>query len=169
MPMSPEIQAAIRLLKDNGYTINPPSEDDSLFEKFWAMYGKKVDKRKAQQKWKRLSKKDKHAALEYIPKYVAATPDIQYRRNPTTFLNNRTWENEIIHPGGATLHKDVDFSKAIADAKPKDASAAYGEKRNRILRMIRLLEDNPKSSVRSAIVEMYNSGLLREYNIDFVP
>lgn len=167
--MSPDIQAAIRLLKDNGYTVIAPSEDDSLFEKFWTLYGKKVDKRKAQQKWKRLSKKDKCAALEYIPKYVAATPDIQYRRNPTTFLNNRTWENDIIHPAGATPHKDIDFSKAIADAKPKEASVAYEEKRKRILGMIQLLKNNPRSSVRSAIVEMYSSGLLKEYNIDFVP
>lgn len=167
--MSPDIQAAIRLLRDNGYTVSPPSEDDSLFDKFWVMYGKKVDKRKAQQKWKRLSQKDKHAALEYIPKYVAATPDIQYRRNPTTFLNNRTWENEIIQPSSTMPHKDVDFSKAIADSKPKEAAVVYKEKRERILRMIRLLKENPKSSVRSAIMEMYNSGLLKEYNIDFEP
>lgn len=65
------------------------------FEAFWDAYGKKIDRPKCERKWASLSKEDKKACMEYIPKYVAATPDIQFRRHPTTFLNNRSWENDL--------------------------------------------------------------------------
>ena len=34
--------------------------------------------------------------FEYIPKYKQAQPDKQYRKNPETFLRNRSWEDELI-------------------------------------------------------------------------
>jgi hypothetical protein len=68
---------------------------DDDFNTFWKIYNKKHDFAKCKAKWKRLSVADKKAILEYIPKYVAATPDKQYRRYPTAFFNNRTWENEL--------------------------------------------------------------------------
>ena len=69
---------------------------DQSFNLFWNTYDKKVDLCKCKSKWKKLTKEDKDNLLAYVPKYVAATPDKQYRKNPVTFLNNRSWENEII-------------------------------------------------------------------------
>ncbi len=35
----------------------------------------------------------------YIPKYKAAQPNKQYRKNPETFLNNKSWNDELIYYG----------------------------------------------------------------------
>ena len=66
------------------------------FDTFWDLYDKKVDRGKCEPKWNKLSERDKIAALEYIPKYKEAEPRKAFRRNPETFLNNRSWENELI-------------------------------------------------------------------------
>jgi len=66
------------------------------FEDFWNLYDKKVDRTKAEAKWKLLSQKEKEEAVEYIPAYKLAQPDKKFRRNPETFINNKTWQNEII-------------------------------------------------------------------------
>jgi hypothetical protein len=38
--------------------------------------------------------------MEYIPNYRAATPDKTYRKNPETFLNNKSWNDELIFTNG---------------------------------------------------------------------
>lgn len=65
------------------------------FDKFWDLYGKKVDARKCKQKFVRLSKSDIEKIFETLPAYIKTTPDLQYRKNPATYLNNRSWENII--------------------------------------------------------------------------
>ena len=75
------------------------------FESFWNIYDKKVDKNKVRAKWEKLSEADRQSALAYIPKYKEAQPDKNFRKNPETFLNNRSWENELIpsvKPNGKT-------------------------------------------------------------------
>lgn len=67
------------------------------FGKFWDMYGKKTSpKNKCLLKWKRLSVADREAIFRTLPEYVKSTPEKQYRKNPETYLNQRTWEMEII-------------------------------------------------------------------------
>jgi hypothetical protein len=34
--------------------------------------------------------------MEYIPKYKEAQPDKLFRKDPATFLNNKSWNDEII-------------------------------------------------------------------------
>ena len=72
------------------------------FEDFWNLYDKKVDRTKAEAKWKLLSQKEKEEAVEYIPAYKLAQPDKKFRRNPETFINNKTWQNEIITDNSKT-------------------------------------------------------------------
>jgi hypothetical protein len=31
----------------------------------------------------------------HVPKYVKDTPDIKFRKNPSTYLNQKTWLDEI--------------------------------------------------------------------------
>ena len=69
-------------------TINIPFDD------WWAIYGKKIDRKKCERKWSRLSNKTRLAIMEHTPKYVRATPDAQYRKNPSTYLNSETWNDE---------------------------------------------------------------------------
>ena len=66
------------------------------FDDFWNLYDKKVDRTKAESKWNKLTQKEKEEAVEYIPAYKLAQPDKKFRRNPETFINNKTWQNEII-------------------------------------------------------------------------
>jgi hypothetical protein len=71
-------------------------EDNKLdFSLFWTAYGKKKDKPTCESKWGKLSLDEQTAVLDYIPKYLATIKDKQYQKYPATFLNNRSWENDI--------------------------------------------------------------------------
>lgn len=67
------------------------------FETFWNLYDKKIEKDKCESKWNKLSNKDREDIINHIPKYKLATPDKQYRKNPETYFNNKTWRDEIIN------------------------------------------------------------------------
>lgn len=69
------------------------------FDKFWNLYDKKVGKKdKVQKKWDSLSLETQNKIIDHIPKYKISQPDKQYRKNPETFLNNESWNDEIITP-----------------------------------------------------------------------
>ena len=74
--------------------------DEYTFERVWQLYDKKVGRAKCEKKWNRLTLGERKAATEYIPRYVAATPDKQYRKNFETFINNKSWNDEIIAQNG---------------------------------------------------------------------
>ncbi len=65
------------------------------FEEFWTS-DKKVKKVKAEKKWPRLTNQERVAIMDHIPRYKEAQPDKQFRQDPITYLNNRTWEDEIV-------------------------------------------------------------------------
>lgn len=66
------------------------------FDSFWNEYDKKVDRPKCKSKWERLTDSEREAIMGHIPNYKREQPDKQYRKNPLTYLNNRSWENEVI-------------------------------------------------------------------------
>jgi len=66
------------------------------FEDFWELYDKKVDKVATEKKWGKLTQEEKEQAIEYIPQYKLSEPDKTFRKNPLTFINNKSWNNEII-------------------------------------------------------------------------
>jgi hypothetical protein len=67
------------------------------FSDFWDLYDKKVgSKDKIEKRWNALSQKTKEQIIDYLPGYLEATPEKTYRKNPQTFLNNKSWEDEII-------------------------------------------------------------------------
>jgi hypothetical protein len=70
-------------------------QNDS-FEDWWQMYGKKRGKKKAKQKWDKLTVEQQTACLIATPAYVASTPDRTYRKDPLTYLNGECWNDEII-------------------------------------------------------------------------
>jgi hypothetical protein len=63
---------------------------------FWNLYDKKIDKDKCYKKWIKLSDVERAAALNHIPQYKLSQPDKKFRKNPETYLNNKSWNNEII-------------------------------------------------------------------------
>lgn len=70
--------------------------DETDFENVWTLYGRKGNKKTGRGKWERLTAKNKKAALEHIPDYVLSTPDITYRKNFETYINQEAWNDEII-------------------------------------------------------------------------
>lgn len=77
-------------------TVSDGSPSESSFEQFWNLYDKKVARPKCEKLWQKLSKQEKDACMKYVPLYVQAQPDKQYRKNPETFLRNKSWNDEII-------------------------------------------------------------------------
>ena len=68
------------------------------FEDFWILYDKKKGSKKiAEKKWEKLPYKTKVEIMEYLPAYIASTPDKVYRKNPETFFNQESWNDEIIY------------------------------------------------------------------------
>jgi len=70
---------------------------DLGFERFWNEYGAKVGNKKQTEKlWVELQESDKIAIFEHLPKYnyYLKTHQGLMRAYPSTFLNQRRWENE---------------------------------------------------------------------------
>lgn len=70
---------------------------DNGFSDFWNLYDKKVGRPKCEKLWEKLTINEKEACLGYIPLYKQAQPDKQFRKNPETFLRNKSWNDEIIY------------------------------------------------------------------------
>ena len=86
----------------NGTTLGTEhnENDDKLsFEKLWDLYKKKEGpKDRLREKWNTFNEETKEKVFEFVPKYVALT-EYKYRQKLSTFLNQRTWENETISVG----------------------------------------------------------------------
>lgn len=67
------------------------------FDIFWDLYDKKVgDKVKLKKKWDSLTDKERETAITHIPLYKKSKPDKQFRKDPQTYLNNKSFNDEII-------------------------------------------------------------------------
>ena len=72
-------------------------EPNYSFEDFWELYDKKVGKKDLLiKKWLKLSDAERELAMSYIPQYKLAQPNKKYRKNPDTFLNGKSWNDELI-------------------------------------------------------------------------
>jgi len=81
---------------------------DAEFDEFWTLYDKKVGSRtKIKKKFKKLSKKKREAIMKHIVLYKKSQPDKQYRKNPDTYINNESWNDEII----------INSNSDVSDAK----------------------------------------------------
>jgi hypothetical protein len=76
------------------------------FEWFWNDYDKKVgDKQKLKKKWNKLTNEERQNAMNYLDLYKQSIPDKQFRKNPETFLNNKSWNDEIINRNNTPSNK----------------------------------------------------------------
>jgi len=77
-------------------------QEDNLnisFDDFWNLYDKKRGLRnKVEVKWANLTNLEREQAMAYIPKYKESQPDKTFRKDPTTFINNKAWNDELIIP-----------------------------------------------------------------------
>lgn len=79
-------------------TIKEKSEGKIPFQFFWDAYDKKRDIIKSERKWNALSVEDQKKIMEHIPKYKISQPDKNFRKDPCTYLNNKSWLDEILPP-----------------------------------------------------------------------
>ena len=76
------------------------------FEFFWIEYDKKVgDKQKLIKKWNNLTDAEREKIMEYLPSYKQSVPDKQFRKNPETFFNNKSWNDEIVSRISPAINK----------------------------------------------------------------
>ena len=67
------------------------------FEIVWNLYDKKKgDKDKLKIRWDKLSFSVQQLIIEHIPKYKKEQPDKQFRKNFETYLNNKSYNDEIL-------------------------------------------------------------------------
>ena len=91
---------------------------EEQFEKFWSKYPVKTSKSECKKKFLKLLEKDRLEILENIDMYVAYKPFLSYRHpNPTTFINQRRWEDEDYKTrGNGTVYKNqMDDISALFD------------------------------------------------------
>lgn len=177
--MTDEIKQAIQLLKENGYKVTaPPKEvkDEYTFERAWDLYDKKVgNKEQLERKWNSMSKKDRKAAIEYIPLYVISKSDKQFRKNFQTFLNQRGWEDEIIGatpPPAAVNEHPSDISLLIYKTRVEQQITEEDKNhalRQRIYGMIEVLKNNPQSSCRIPLEIYRDNGTMERLGIQWNP
>lgn len=86
----------------------------SRFAEFWDLYDKKTGKDVCERKFNKLKDSDIEKIFETLPRYIASTPDVQYRKNPSTWLNQKCWEDEIPTPqvSSAQRHQEYDHEAA---------------------------------------------------------
>ena len=78
---------------------------DFKFEEWWLMYDYKISKDKAKKSWDKLNEQEKDLALHMVLQYVNSTPEKTYRKHPTTYLNNKSFNDEIIIGSATTGYK----------------------------------------------------------------
>jgi uncharacterized protein YdaU (DUF1376 family) len=67
------------------------------FDEFWNLYDKKVgDKTKLEKKWNGLTDDVRTQILFHVQEYKIAQPEKKFRKDPQTYFNNNSWNDEII-------------------------------------------------------------------------
>ena len=82
----------------NNNPSNPKAQDEELdFEQsFYKLYPLKKGKPCAERAWKKLSQKDRQAAIDKLPAYIAdCVTNKRSFKYPATYLNQRTWEDDF--------------------------------------------------------------------------
>lgn len=73
-------------------------KSDENFQKFWEQYPRKEAKAKAEKTFKRLTKKEKDAIFQSLPKHLKSwqNKDRSFIPMPTTWLNQKRWNDEVV-------------------------------------------------------------------------
>ena len=95
------------------------------FDDFWNLYDKKRgDKDKIEKKWQSLKDSEREAIMNHLPLYKKSQPNKKYRKDPSTYLNNKSWNDEIIFDDGQQpvsheFHPSHIVSAPVIDDAPK--------------------------------------------------
>lgn len=97
---------------------NPPGDEPEIliwptFEDFWNLYDKKIDRSKCEKKFKKIQQEAREKIMLHLDDYVKSTPEVIYRKNPYTYLNNESWNNEIVKSNGKHEFDPSESAKRI--------------------------------------------------------
>lgn len=101
--------------------------DTHSFDEFWNLYQKKKDTAKCKKKWNLLTQEKRQLALWAVKNYVESTPDVQYRKNPLTWLNGECWLDETIST--TVVDPSIDFSVSNQSMSTGDAELLVRERK----------------------------------------
>jgi hypothetical protein len=105
---------------DKPHTVNPTQTINELkqltkkersndlnnthFDKFWEIYDKKIDRKSCEKIWAKINPSEEEAVkIVYAAgEYVKTVTDKQFQKHPKTWLNNESWNNDLIISNGAT-------------------------------------------------------------------
>lgn len=65
------------------------------FNMFWNLFDKRIDKSHTKTAFMNLTIKEMGLAVKGVRAYVESTPNKKYRKNPRTWLNAKSWGNEL--------------------------------------------------------------------------
>ena len=105
--------------------INESIKVNVPFDDFWNLYDKKRgDKDKIEKKWQSLKDSEREAIMNHLPLYKKSQPNKKYRKDPSTYLNNKSWNDEIIFDDGQQpvsheFHPSHIVSAPVIDNAPK--------------------------------------------------
>ena len=97
---------------ENEYFDDFELQQNATFEYFWNEYDKKVgDKEKIKAKFFKISAREQAEIFAHIPKYKESQPDKKYRKNPDTYLNNKSWNDKNYQPSRQTCFQPSGSSR----------------------------------------------------------
>jgi len=67
-----------------------------VFDQFWDLYDKKKGKEKCEKYWDKITEEEVNLMFIHIPLYKKAQPNKQFRKDPYSYLYNKSWNDEII-------------------------------------------------------------------------
>ena len=89
-------------------------KQDSFIE-FWKIYkGKKLLKVKCEEKWNKLSNKDRELIIKHLPFYEKQVSDITYLKHAMTYLNSKMWLDDFEE---VQVKEKKQFTRQIGDYK----------------------------------------------------
>lgn len=87
------------------------------FENFWIIYKRKIDKGRAEKSFNRLTAQEKILAVagakKWAEKWETEKTDLEFIPHPTTWLNNKRWEAEIIINTKTKTNYERDYSDPL--------------------------------------------------------
>jgi hypothetical protein len=72
---------------------NDKNNKEVLFNDFWKIYDKQVERKKCLEKFEKLKDEEIKLIFETLPNYIINTPDKQFRKNPATWINGKCWND----------------------------------------------------------------------------
>jgi hypothetical protein len=124
-----------------------------MFEKFWTIYPRKINKKKASEAFAKLKREDQESALEALPDHVKywqlKQTESEFIPHASSWLNGWRWEDELDFkekaPPALPWYADEALTmKKAAEVGVKPRSGeGWSELRKRIAEHIRMVGRTP--------------------------